>query len=177
MFASYGPITQMGYVVRDIHAAMETWSSKLRIGPWFYRERLPLDAYRFRGTDQDPAEFHMSYALANSGDMQIELIQQRCATPSVYREFLDAHGEGLQHLCIWPEDYDGTLAVAREAGLDLVQEGRFGATRFGYFDDAGHGGTCLEVSEMVETRKPMIAAIRQAALDWDGSEPVRAYPA
>ena len=177
MFAGYGPITQLGYVVSDIAKAMQDWSSRLRIGPWFYRERLPLDHYRFRGVDHVPARFHMSYALANSGDMQIELIQQRCDTPSVYLEFLERHGEGLQHLCVWPSDYDGTVAKACASGLELIQEGRFGPIRFCYFGDAGHAGTCLEVSEMVEMRRPLIEAIRDAAAIWDGSDPVRNYPA
>ena len=106
MFANYGPIRQLGYVVRDIQAAMQTWAEQLRIGPWFYNDRLPLDRYSFRGVDY--GGFDMCYALANSGDMQIELIQQRCDTPSLYREFLDRHGEGLQHICVWPENYDAT---------------------------------------------------------------------
>jgi hypothetical protein len=41
--------------------------------------------------------------MANSGDMQIELIQQRCGTPSMYRDFLQSSGEGLQHWAAWPQ--------------------------------------------------------------------------
>jgi len=33
-------------------------------------------------------DVHISIALANSGDVQLELIQQRCGTPSMYRDFL-----------------------------------------------------------------------------------------
>ena len=42
MLTGYGPIRQLGYVVRDIEAAMEAWATKLRIGPWFYNPRLAL---------------------------------------------------------------------------------------------------------------------------------------
>ena len=28
-------IIQMAYVVPDIHAAMSTWATKLKVGPWF----------------------------------------------------------------------------------------------------------------------------------------------
>lgn len=174
MITRYGPIRQMGYVVRDIHAAMNAWSSKLRIGPWFYNPRLALSAYSFRGQDYD--DFNMSYALANSGDMQIELIQQRCDTPSLYLEHLDRYGEGLQHICVWPDDYDAVFDLAVSTGLMPAQQGLFGRIRFAYFEDAAHGGTSLEMSEMVPGRLPGIERIRAAAADWDGSDPVRAYP-
>ena len=173
MHAGFGPIRQMGYVVRDIEAAMRDWAEKLRIGPWFYNPRLALSHYRFRGVDYP--DFDMSYALANSGDMQIELIQQRCDTPSLYREHLDRHGEGLQHVCIWPTDYDAAFALAEASGLAVAQEGRFGRIRFAYFEDAHRGGTSLEMSELVPGRLPGIERIRAAAADWDGSDPVRAY--
>jgi len=173
MLTGYGPIRQLGYVVRDIEAAMEAWATKLRIGPWFYNPRLALSSYRFRGIAHD--DFHMSYALANSGDMQIELIQQRCDTPSLYREFLDRHGEGLQHVCVWPEDYDAAHALARSSGLVPAQEGTMRHIRFAYFEDLGPGGTSLEMSEMVPERLPGIAHIRNAADRWDGKDPVRPY--
>src|SRR5262249_24743256 len=113
----------------------------------------------------------------NSGDMQIELIQQRCETPSLYREHLARHGEGLQHVCVWPDDYDRVYALAKASGLTPAQEGRFGRSiRFAYFEDAAHGGTSLEMSELVPGRLPGIERIRQAAAEWDGSDPIRPYP-
>jgi hypothetical protein len=173
MINGYGPIRQLGYVVRDIESAMATWVDRLRIGPWFYNPRLPLDSYRFRGVAHDGMD--MSYALANSGDMQIELIQQRCNTPSLYREFLDRHGEGLQHICVWPDDYDAVYARACANGLVPAQEGSVASIRFAYFEDAAHGGTSLEMSEMLPMRLPGIERIRTAAEGWDGADPVRAY--
>ena len=174
--ASYGPIRQMGYVVRDIEAAMRAWAGRLRIGPWFYNPRLALEAYSFRGVAY--SDLHMSYALANSGELQIELIQQRCDTPSLYREHLERHGEGLQHVCVWPEDYDAVYALAQASGLEPAQEGRFGGgIRFAYFEHAALAAcACLEVSELVPSRRPGIARIRRAAADWDGCDPIRPYP-
>lgn len=173
MITGYGPIRQLGYVVHDIERAMTAWADKLRIGPWFYNVRLPLDTYRFRGVAYDGMD--MSYALANSGDMQIELIQQRCDTPSLYREFIDRHGEGLQHICVWPDDYDAVHARAVANGLVPAQEGSVASIRFAYFEDAVHGGTSLEMSEMLPMRKAGIERIKAAADGWDGTDPVRSY--
>ena len=173
MITGYGPIRQLGYVVRDLAAAMDAWATKLRIGPWYHNPRLPLDSYRFRGVEYGGLD--MTYALANSGDMQIELIEQRCDTPSLYREFLDAHGEGLQHICVWPTDYDTVYARAKANGLVPAQEGHIGSIRFAYFEDAMQGGTSLEMAEMVPMREPGIERIRRAAEEWDGKAPVRGY--
>lgn len=91
----FGPIRQNGYVVRDIRAAMDHWVNVVGVGPWFFVEQVKTDYFRHRGVDQP---LTMSIALANSGDLQIELIQQTNDAPSLYKEFLDAGHEGLQHL-------------------------------------------------------------------------------
>ncbi|MGE3917357.1 MAG: VOC family protein, partial [Hyphomicrobiaceae bacterium] len=81
----YGEIRQLGYVVRDIEAAMRHWIEVLGVGPWYYVERLPVRNFLYRG---QPSDVHASIALANSGGAQIELIQQRNDAPSMYRDFL-----------------------------------------------------------------------------------------
>ncbi len=81
----FGAVTQNGYVVRDIHAAMDHWVNVMGVGPWYYVDRVKTDYFRHRGVDS-PVE--MSIALANSGDLQIELIQQRNDAPSLYKEFI-----------------------------------------------------------------------------------------
>ena len=73
----FGQIAQIGYVVRDIDAAMDKWV-KHGVGPWFYVDRVQTDYFRYRGVDSD---MQMSVALANSGDVQLELIQPRNDAP------------------------------------------------------------------------------------------------
>ncbi|MDX2155302.1 MAG: VOC family protein [Hyphomicrobiaceae bacterium] len=103
----YGEVRQLGYVVRDIEAAMKHWVEVLGVGPWFYVDRLPVRHFAYRGRPSDP---HVSIALANSGRVQIELIQQRNDAPSMYLDFLASGPEGLQHVSTWPVDYEATLA-------------------------------------------------------------------
>src|SRR5437588_283081 len=95
----FGPMRQIGIVVRDIEKAMRHWVEVCGIGPWFYAEQLPLTEFRYKGRVYD---IKMSVALANSGDVQLELIQQRCDSPSLYRDFLAAGHEGMQHWSSWP---------------------------------------------------------------------------
>ena len=168
----FGAVTQNGYVVRDIHAAMDHWVKVMGVGPWFYVDRVQTDYFRHRG-EASPLE--MSVALANSGDLQIELIQQRNDAPSMYKEFLDAGHEGLQHMAYWTRDYQGLYDKALSLGYKVGQEGQIGGEqgRFCYFDAEGHPGTVIEISDISGNKGRFFEHIRKAALDWDGSDPIR----
>jgi hypothetical protein len=83
----FGPMRQVGIVVRDIEKAMRHWVEVCGVGPWFYAEQLPMDEFRYKGRIYD---LKVSIALANSGDVQLELIQQRNDVPSLYSDFLAA---------------------------------------------------------------------------------------
>ena len=108
----FGAIRQSGYVVRDIEDAMRHWSDVLGVGPWFYAQDAPIRDFRYRG---EPSGLRVSIALANSGPHQIDLIQQRNDAPSLYRDFLEAGHEGLQHVAYWTE----TFAAERDRLLAM----------------------------------------------------------
>jgi hypothetical protein len=167
----FGSLRQMGYVVRDIQGAMKHWVEVCGVGPWFYADRLPLTGFRYRGRSYDG--IHVSVALANSGDVQLELIQQRDDSPSLYRDFLAAGHEGLQHWSSWPEDFQARRDRAVADGWTIGQEGESARGPFVYFLDEGHPGTVIEMAEMTPTRRRIFDAIRAAAVDWDGSDPIR----
>lgn len=171
----FGAVRQNGYVVRDIQAAMRHWAEVLGVGPWFYIERAPIKNFQYHGA-ASPLE--VSIALANSGELQIELIQQRNAAPSMYRDFLAQGHEGLQHVAYWTTDFDAALATAQTAGFRIGQSGRVGRQgRFVYFANEGHPGTVVELSEVSGGKGRMFAEIAATCRDWDGVDPVRPFPA
>ena len=47
----FGPLRQMGFVVRDIEAAMRHWVEVCGVGPWFYADRLPLTSRAYLRDD------------------------------------------------------------------------------------------------------------------------------
>lgn len=167
----FGEMRQLGVVVRDIEAAMRHWSEVCGVGPWFYAEKLPLTSFVYRGARND--DMHISVALANSGDMQVELIQQRCDGASMYRDFLAAGHEGMQHWSSWPTDYDAKLEAALAAGYKIGQEGDSARGRFVYLWNEGHPGTVIEMAELTDARARIFGAIREAAVGWDGADPIR----
>jgi hypothetical protein len=168
----FGAVRQNGYIVRDIRAAMDHWVNVMGIGPWFYIDRVQTDYFRHRGIDSN---LEMSVALANSGDLQIELIQQRNEAPSMYREFLDAGHEGLQHLAYWTTDFQGLYDNALSLGHKVGHEGQIGGEqgRFAYFDRQAHPGTVIEISDISGSKGFFFEHVRQAAIGWNGTDPIR----
>ena len=45
----FGPVRQNGYVVRDIEAALEHWTTVLGIGPFYYIEDVPVEDFLYQG--------------------------------------------------------------------------------------------------------------------------------
>lgn len=170
----FGEIRQAGYVVRDIEAAMDYWSRTLGVGPWFYREKVPIENYTYRGQRY---EVHNSVALANSGPLQMELIQTRNDAPSMYRDFMQAGNTGLQHVAYWTETFDDDMKRLTAHGFKAVMSGEVGERgRFVYFDTEYHPGTVIELSEVAGPKGKLFKMIREASQGWDGSNPVRPFP-
>jgi hypothetical protein len=168
----FGPVRQNGYVVRDIEAALRHWTTVLGVGPFFYFERAPITDFVYRGA---PSPLEVSIALANSGDLQIELIQQRNDAPSMYRDFLAAGREGLQHVAYWTTTFEADLQRCLAARLVVGQSGVAGGAngRFVYFDTEAHPGTVVELSDASGAKGAFFRYVAEAARGWDGSEPVR----
>jgi hypothetical protein len=170
----FGEVRQIGYVVNDIEAAMGYWAQTLRIGPWFYAERIVDQNFRYRGR---PSPVERSVALANSGFIQMELVQQRNRAPSMYLDFLDAGRTGVQHFAYWTTTFDDHMARALAAGMTVGMEGQVGANgRYAYFDTDFHPGTVIELSEVSGPKGRLFKMIREASESWDGSDPIRPCP-
>jgi Glyoxalase/Bleomycin resistance protein/Dioxygenase superfamily len=167
----FGRISQVGYVVGDIGIAMSNWVGR-GIGPWFYVERVEMDYFRHRGADSDA---HVSIALACSGELQIEIIQQRDRAPSPYREFLDSGHSGLHHLAHWTTHYDALQERMVALGYQLVSEGRIGGEqgRFAYFETERDPGSVIEISDVSGPKGTLFEQLHDLAACWDGADPVR----
>ncbi|MFI6587800.1 VOC family protein [Embleya sp. NPDC050493] len=171
-----GTVDQLGYVVTDLRAAMRHWAENLGVGPFFCFAEAAIPNIYYLG-ERTPVR--IGVALAYSGDLQIELIQQlNPEAPSAYADFLQQRGEGLHHLGHFVEEgeaaYDAHVRRFADAGVTPYHNGDSGGpgTRFAYFPTEAHGGTVAEVIETALYRD-FFATIRDAARDWDGRDPVR----
>jgi hypothetical protein len=164
-----GPVRQIGYVVTDLDQAIAGWLT-LGVGPWFVMREMPLQAV-YRG---DPCAVRVSLAWANSGELQIELIDQRDSTPSVFTEFLTANGPGLHQLAYWTEDFAATMRAVEDAGWPVVWSGGEGyGVRFAYVAPPSAPAAVIEISELTDATAANAIFIHDAAAEWDGANPVR----
>ena len=174
MSLTFGGVRQLGYVVTDIEKAMDHWSSKLGVGPWFYKEDVGTTEFRYYGQISEPPK--LSIALANSGDLQIELIQQRDNRPSLYLDSLKRGGEGAQDVAYWTADrYDEFVAKLLAMGYVEGHAGRMGSRgRFSYFLNRELPSGMIELSELTGGKGEYFQEIKRVCDAWDGANPIRA---
>jgi hypothetical protein len=159
-------------VVRDIDKAMRHWIEVCGIGPWCIAEKLPLHGFWYKEQRHD--DIHLTIALANSGEVQLELIQQRDDTPSMYREFLGAGHEGLQHWSSWPENYHELLDRAVNNGWIIGQRGESPRGPFVYFlNEGGHRNGRADADPAPHLRRGPPGGDR---LGWERPDPPRLAP-
>jgi len=133
---------QIAYVVPDLHATIRFFKEKLGVPDFLVLEDVNLQDQTYYGK---PSNNRQSISFGYCGEMQIEVIQP-LAGPSTYVDFLERNPSGgVQHLGHLVEDYDAAVAQLTAQGYRLVQSGRNGDTRFGYFDTDAPTGTLTEV--------------------------------
>ena len=77
----------------------------------------------------------------------------------------------------WTENYDEDLARLTGQGFRPVMSGEVGERgRFVYFDTEYHPGTVIELSEVAGPKGKLFDLIRSESEQWDGRDPVRAFP-
>lgn len=130
------PISQIAIVVRDIDDALENYHRVLGWGPWNVYEHKPPalhDTYLHGAA----TEYTMIGAETHVGPIVVELLQPD-EGPSIYKEWLDEHGEGLHHIAVMRPTPEGSDAVRQHflaLGADVLMEGRLGETIHFYYLD------------------------------------------
>ena len=168
----FGEGRQIGYVVRDIEAAIKEWAEVFGVGPVFYFEKAPVENFVYKGK---PSPVEMSAALSFSESLQIELICQTNDAPSMYMDFLGAGCEGLHHVAYWVDKIDDVM-IARitDSDYEIGQSGETkGEGRFLYFVSKRDPGVVIELSEIVGAKAEFYKYIESEAREWDGSDPIR----
>lgn len=129
-------ISQIAVVVSDLDASMKAYHDLLGWGPWNVYEHVPpkLHSTHVRGK---PVEFSMLGAETDVDGLGFELVQP-LSGPTIYQEFLDAHGEGVQHIAVMKhsqQESDGFRERFVAAGASVLMGGRIGETiEFYYLD-------------------------------------------
>jgi hypothetical protein len=129
-------ISQVAVVCHDLEKTMESYSSLLGWGPWnVYRHEPP----RLHHTEVagKPVDYTMLGAETHVGDLGFELLQPLTG-PSIYKDWLDQHGEGLHHVAVMLHDFEESTRLRErfsERDTPVLMSGRIGETiEFFYLD-------------------------------------------
>lgn len=145
---------QMCAVTRDYRRTIDGFV-RLGIGPWAVHDFAPpqLTEATFRGK---PATYSMKLALAWTGSMMWEVIQP-LEGPSIYTEFLDKHGEGIQHVAVTCGGLTMAQRIAEfeQRGFSNIQSGVFnGNVPYAYFGTEDAIGTIFEIFDIPDEGLP-----------------------
>lgn len=167
--ASLGEIIQIAFVPKDFDAAIQHWL-KMGAGPFFVLADVKPDWSRAYGVEIDSV---LDLAFGNWGELQIEIIRQKDDARTIYSDWLDAGHEGLQHTCLRVDDMAKAKQICLDNGFELAHEGGYRGAEWAYFDTHGGPGTMLELVCNPEGSLGLAKITRDAARNWDGTDPIR----
>jgi methylmalonyl-CoA/ethylmalonyl-CoA epimerase len=141
------PVSHIGVVVRDAAKAADYYSSIFGIGPFTVYEFVPEKHWYM----EELTYSKVMMGRAMWGNIELELVQPMEGR-SVHTDFLERHGEGLQHLGFNVPNFDELFERFIHAGFKPLLRGETYSERYKgylkacYFDTRRVGGIIFEIT-------------------------------
>lgn len=153
-------IKQLGIVVENAEETARNYWEILGIGPWMLIDFKPphLTDVSLHGiTIHKEVNLHTKAAIAQFGDLQIELLQP-VKGPSTYMEFLKTRGQGIHHVSFAQiEDHDEMISGFNRMGIEIESSGLLGgAITFTYWATQKDLGTIFEALKIDSSQRNTI---------------------
>lgn len=138
---------QVALVVHDLTAGKENFGNFYGIQSWNTWHNLADGQINkvYRGT---PGDYQFSCAYGYVGDVQVELCHHDGGR-SVYKDWIDQHGQSLHHLGFrldHRDEYEAACATFIQQGAPLAMGGEIeGAGVWAYFDTVNQLGCYTEL--------------------------------
>lgn len=124
-------ISQISVVVRDLRKTMETYHQILGWGPWNVFEHVP-PLHHDTWVDGEQVEYTLlgaeTYVGGEESGMNFELLQP-LEGPSLWRRFLEEHGEGIYSIAVMFKTVEESMAAKQhfaDHGMKVVNSARIG---------------------------------------------------
>jgi len=163
------------YVYPDFDAALERFAAA-GIGPFFILDDQGGSMSVFRGEDHF---LRIKVAFVYTGNTCFEIITPIGEQQSTYSEFLGRNpAGGLHHIAYFSDDFDKTLAMLAAEGrpFTVVQDLRAPGSDWSievYCEPDGVDNPVNYQFLRPGLFDSWFDAMREAAADWDGTEPFR----
>lgn len=165
-------LVQLAYRVHDIEAACRHWARTFGVGPFLLRRDMRVTTTH-RGA---PAAYDHSAAFGQWGPLMLELIEVHRCFPDTLLEVVEHDVMGqLHHVACFVDDLDATSAQLQADGTELAMEVvSTSGIRTHFLDTRSTTGCLLELYTPTPHLLALYDEVRSLAVDWDGSDPVRA---
>ncbi len=162
-------VIQNCYVVKDLDEACRRLHRLYGIGPFLGGGSGELAQHVYRGRPAPP--IGIRGVFAQSGDLNIELVQLLTTAPSAFHDMFPAGAEGFHHVAMFCDDYVARRDAFVAEGFEVASEFTvsFGA-RICYVDARAALGHMIELYPESAIIRGMYQQTREAARRWDGKE-------
>lgn len=140
-------VCQVGLLVHDIEATARRYCEVfgMEMPPIIETPGYAISRTTYHG---EPCDATAKLAFFDLGQVQIELIEPD-AQSSVWRDYLNAHGEGVHHIAFAVKDTEGTVRFLQQHGMNVLQQGLYAdaSGMYTYVDSVPALGVMLELLE------------------------------
>jgi methylmalonyl-CoA/ethylmalonyl-CoA epimerase len=158
MLSFMSSVKQVGYAVKDLDRTLRDFEAMNGKDHAFWRFQTTMDAacgYRYRDR---PAVCRLDIALTTINGMDHEFIQALSGDHPA-GDFVEAHGDGINHLALYLADLTAYRDRALSLGGGIVAQGEFAegtspARRFAYIGFEGQPSPLYELVELRSLAQP-----------------------
>lgn len=169
MRPAYKPV-QLAYFVNDVRASALKMTKTLGAGPFFVLDKIQLSRCDLRGK---PGDFVHTSAYGQWGDVMMELVQQDSEGPSPFRDMYAPGEEGIHHVACFVDSMQSSIDEYALAGFALASRAETMGSEFAFIDTSATLGHMIEIYIGDERLRGFYDFVRDAARNWDGSDPIR----
>src|SRR3989304_534422 len=142
-------VHHIGVVVKDVEATIQyyekNYSCVFQTPPETGTERTRIIRHKGAMYRGKPIDYAVKVALTKLGPIYIEFIQP-LEGKELRSEFLETHGEGIQHIGIRVDDLEAELAKLEKLGFKIVLQSEPGwPSTWAYVDTDKMGGIMYEL--------------------------------
>jgi len=147
-------VVQVAIICKDIEATTRRWAELLGVEPPAIRMTRPGREVKliYRGR---PSDGRVKLAFIRLGQVSLEFLEPVGGETS-WAEYLEKHGEGVQHLGFQVKDLERSLESLKRLGFGELHRGRYDGDNgtYVYMDTKDGLGVIIELLHSDPPRQP-----------------------